>query len=296
MSGKENIKDVSCDDMYKNVINRKAHNTDSKTIIVSLAQYDKDIEKGTDNLYSNMRSMDVKLRDNLFDMLQKPENSKKFKEKVSKETHIDDVLFGTEEGKIDRLEVLYGEPPKGESMKKGALVQMFDISDDYKAYENEKDPNKKKALKKKIQEKINEKMVITKDRGKPVIGVKIKNPTPPPEESISPLFTLGVRAKGIIAPPALEMGQSLFGGLAFKNGNVNIDTWPDSDKKKYIDGNAGSILDDIDSEQVDVNNKKQVAVYLNELKRLEALQRDSKSKSTKLETAIARLKQYLGEV
>ncbi len=32
-----------------------------------------------------MRSMDVKLRDNLFDMLQEPENSKKFKEKVSKE-------------------------------------------------------------------------------------------------------------------------------------------------------------------------------------------------------------------
>ncbi|MDA7495898.1 hypothetical protein N8469_00130 [bacterium] len=296
LSGKENIKDVSCDDMYKNVINRKSHNTDSKTIVTSFAQYDKDIEKGTDNLYSNMRSMDVKLRDNLFDMLQKPENSKKFKEKVSKETHIDDILFGTEEGKIDRLEVIYGEPPKGESMKKNALTQMFGISDDYKAYENEKDPDKKKALKKKIQEKINENMVITKDRGKPVIGVKIKNPTPPPEESISPLFTLGVRAKGIIASPALEMGQSLFGGLAFKNGNVNIDTWPDTDKKKYIDGEAGSILDDIDSEQVDVNNKKQVAVYLNELKRLEALQRDSKSKSKKLQTAIERLKQYLGEV
>ena len=138
--------------------------------------------------------------------------------------NIDDILFGTEEGKIDRLEVIYGEPPKGESMKKNALTQMFGISDDYKAYENEKDPDKKKALKKKIQEKINENMVITKDRGKPVIGVKIKNPTPPPEQSVSPLFTLGVRAKGIIASPALEMGQSLFGGLAFKNGNVNIDT------------------------------------------------------------------------
>ena len=48
-------------------------------------------------------------------------------------------------------------------MKKNALTQMFGISDDYKAYENEKDPDKKKALKKKIQEKINENMVITKD-------------------------------------------------------------------------------------------------------------------------------------
>jgi len=296
LSGKENIKDVSCDDMYKNVINRKEHNTDSKTIVTSFAQYDKDIEKGTDNLYGNMRGMDVKLRDNLFDMLQETENSKKFKEKVSKETHIDDVLFGTEEGKIDRLEVLYGEPPKGESMKKNALVQMFGISDDYKAYENEKDLNKKKELKKKIQESVNEKMVITKDRGKPVIGVKIKNPTPPPDESISPLFTLGVRAKGIIASPALEMGQSLFGGLAFKNGNIDINTWPDTDKRKYIDGEAGSILDDIDSEQININDKEQVDVYQNELKRLEALQKDSKSKSKKLKTAIQRLKQYLGEV
>jgi len=92
------------------------------------------------------------------------------------------------------------------------------------------------------------------------------------------------------------MGQSLFGGLAFKNGNVDINTWPDTDKRKYIDGEAGSILDDIDSEQIDANSKEQVEEYQNELKRLEALQKDSKSKSKKLQTAIERLKQYLGEV
>ena len=32
---------------------------------------------------------------------------------VSEHTHIDDVLFGTKGDELDRLEVLYGEPPNG---------------------------------------------------------------------------------------------------------------------------------------------------------------------------------------
>ena len=51
---------------------------------------------------------------------------------VSHHTHIDDVLFGTTGDQLDRLEVVYGEPPKGESMKKKALVAMFGIDDDGK--------------------------------------------------------------------------------------------------------------------------------------------------------------------
>ena len=71
--------------------------------------------------------------------LNKNKNSETFKKMVSHHTHIDDVLFGTTGDQLDRLEVVYGEPPKGESMKKNALTQMFGISDDYKAYENEKE-------------------------------------------------------------------------------------------------------------------------------------------------------------
>ena len=53
-------------------------------------------------------------------------------------------------------------------------------------------------------------------------------------ESVSPIYSLGARSKGIGSAPTLEMAQRAFGSLAFKNGNVDVDTWPDEDRKKYI--------------------------------------------------------------
>ena len=43
----------------------------------------------------NQEKMDTTLRDNIYEMLTQGDNSEKFKELVSQETHIDDVLFGT---------------------------------------------------------------------------------------------------------------------------------------------------------------------------------------------------------
>ena len=54
-------------------------------------------------------------------------------------------------------------------------------------------------------------------------------------ESISPIYSLGARSKGIGSAPTMEMAQKAFGSLAFKNGNVDIETWPDEDRKKYVD-------------------------------------------------------------
>jgi len=295
LCGKESINDVSCDEMYDNVINRKKHTGDSKSIIYGFAQHDKEIENGVGNLYATTRQLDTEQRDHLFEFITVPKNERKFKNMVSEHTHIDDVLFGTKGDELDRLEVLYGEPPRGEAMKPKALINMFKIEELHEQWKNEKDPVKKDKLKKEIQEKIREKMVIKKEKGKPVIGVKIKNPTPPPEESVSSLFTLGVRAKGITAAPAMEMGQTVFGGLAFKNGSVEIETWPPGDRKKYIDGEAANVLDDIEAEDVDFSNESEVRERIDYLERLKSkLGNDIKfTEKSKVEKAIAALKRGL---
>ena len=297
LSGKKDIKDVTCDDLYDNVINAEKRPNDLKKIAFAFAQSDEEIDRAVGDIYAKSREMDTTLRDNIYEMLTQGDNSEKFKELVSQETHIDDVLFGTTGDELDSLEVIYGEKPKGESMKKEALVSMFGIDDDYEKWKNEEDPIKKEELKKSLQDKIKEKMIITKEKGKPVVGVRIKNPSPPPEESIKPLFTLSTRARGVTAAPTMEMGQTMFGGLAFKNGNIDINTWPDEDKKKYIESEAGSILDDIEAEDVDFSNEEEVRDLIRYLERLrEDLGSGSKfTEKSKLQKAIASLKRGLGE-
>ena len=297
LSGKKDIKDVTCDDLYDSVINAEKRPNDLKKIVFAFAQSDEEIDRAVGDIYAKSREMDTTLRDNIYEMLTQGDNSEKFKELVSQETHIDDVLFGTTGDELDSLEVIYGEKPKGESMKKEALVSMFGIDEDYEKWKNEEDPVKKEELKKSLQDKIKEKMIITKEKGKPVVGVRIKNPSPPPEESIKPLFTLGTRARGVTASPTMEMGQTMFGGLAFKNGNIDINTWPDEDKKKYIESEAGSILDDIEAEDVDFSNEEEVRDLIKYLERLrEDLGSGSKfTEKSKLQKAITSLKRGLGE-
>ena len=122
------------------------------------------------------------------------------------------------------------------------------LGDDlYEEYENEKDSQKKQEIQQEITRKYKEKMIIDKESNPPRVGVLIANPVPPPDTSIQPLFTLGVRAKGITAAPALEMGQTVFGGLCFKNGTVDINKWPDKDRKKFVNSEVKRVENDFNT-------------------------------------------------
>ena len=71
--------------------------------------------------------------DNLYDFIV-PKNETKFKNLVMDNTHINDILFGTEAGVLDKLEVVYGELPAGQSMKPGAVAKLFGIEKEWKKY------------------------------------------------------------------------------------------------------------------------------------------------------------------
>ena len=89
-------------------------------------------------------------------------------------------------------------------------------------------------------------MVIQREQGKPVIAVRVTNPNPPPTESILPIFSMATRTKGIGNSNGLEIQQSAFGGLCFKNGNVDIDSWSDKDKTKVVNDQVKGLLNDIE--------------------------------------------------
>ena len=270
-AGKD-IADVTCDDFYNFVLNKERITKDDKSVIYAFAQYDPVIEKGTNGLYSETRKLDKQQRDAFYSFVTTQPYEDKFKEVVAEHTHIDDVLFGTKGDQLDRLEVVYGEPPAGESMKKEALISMFDLGDLYEKYENETDPQKKQELQDEIKRKYKERMIIDKESNPPRVGVLIANPVPPPDTSVQPLFTLGVRAKGITAAPALEMGQTVFGGLCFKNGTVDINKWPPADRKKFVNSEVKRIQEDFDDDSIDYSDETEVNELISYLERLNNLQ------------------------
>ena len=73
--------------------------------------------------------------------------------------------------------------------------------------------------------------------------------------------------------------QSAFGGLCFKNGNVDIDSWSDKDKTKVVNDQVKGLLNDIEDENIDPTTdegKQQLR------ERIELLERwDSNNKSLK---------------
>ena len=145
---------------YKKIING-GDSLDRISVSTAFAQNDSEIEQATGNMYDNMRKMDYDLRDNLFEFLQQEENADKFKDMVINETHINDVLFGSE-GPLDKLGVLYGEPG-GETMSPTAVVNLFDIKDTYDEYNGmpegpEKDAKREEIekMRQEVQDLLNE--------------------------------------------------------------------------------------------------------------------------------------------
>ena len=284
-TGKENIEDITCDDFYDAFIRKGRNQRTGNDIkmIVSIAKLP-DINEAT-GLYTKLRSLDGLLGDNLMNFLKKPENESKFKTMVMKETHIEDILFGTEGGALDALEVVYGEKGGGVSMSPQAVSSLFGISDVYARYQDAKG-DKKEELKEQILAEVNKKLVVTKEGGKPVIGVTITSPNPeyPPDlpkekESVLPVFTLATRTRGIGSAPVLEMYQGTFGGLAFKNGNVDIKNWSEKDRGKVITDQIKAIKKDIKDEALDPNSDAGKQQIIDKIKQLEYW--DSNNKSIK---------------
>ena len=161
---------------------------------------------------------------------------------VVKDLHFQDLLFGTPP-RLDEFNLSHGEDPAIRIQRK-QVQQLFGISDEeIEAAEN--DPEKQKAIMQKIQDKL----VITKKDGVPIISVVV-------EGGSIPLYTMGTRARGLNAPPTLEIQQHPLGTFTLKNGTPDYTKWPQEDRRGFGKEETKALNKLLDDEEFDYESNK----------------------------------------
>jgi hypothetical protein len=211
-------------------------------------------------IYSKLRGLDNNMADSLYQAFEEsPERKEKMKQKIINDTHIIDTLFPKKP--LGDFKTIFGEDPAVE-MNKESLVNIFGVSEFYKQYNESSDESEKESIRKKIENEIVKKLVMTKKKGVPVIAVKLDGPP----QSELPLYQIDVRTRGIGNAPSLEVSQSTFGSLALKNGNTQVENWNAKDRKKVVDSEISDLINDIDEEVLDLETIKKDLTQLQELK------------------------------
>ena len=161
---------------------------------------------------------------------------------VVKDLHFQDLLFGTPP-RLDEFNISHGEDPAVRIQRK-QVQQLFGISDEeIEAAEN--DPEKQKAIMQKIQDKL----VITKKDGVPIISVVV-------EGGSIPLYTMGTRARGLNAAPTLEIQQHPLGTFSLKNGTSDYTKWPQEDRRGFGKEETKALNKLLDDEEFDYESNK----------------------------------------
>ena len=216
--------------------------------------------------YKKLRALDREMTDGIANDFMKPENQAVVKKLVRDETHISDILFA-DNPNLDELKVVFGTEP-AISMKPEKLAELFGIQKLHEQYKNEKDPNKKAALKKKMEDIIDSKITINNKKG--VMSVAITITDKNGAESQLPLFEAKIRTRGFGNSPTFEMPQTVFGGLAYKYGHTRYSEWQDDDKEIVVASAIKDIEDDF-SEELEFLDDKTSAEILKRLKDLEII-------------------------
>jgi len=263
-TGKSDLSKVSCADFIKSIINEKPPTVDSMKVIGDLCKTSTNPE--LKEAYKQLRALDREMTDGIAKDFMKPENQAVVKKLVRDETHISDILFA-DNPNLDELKVVFGTEP-AISMKPEKLAELFGIQKLHEQYKNEKDPNKKAALKKKMEDIIDSKITINNKKG--VMSVAITITDKNGVESQLPLFEAKIRTRGFGNSPTFEMPQTVFGGLAYKYGHTRYNEWQDDDKEIVVASAIKDIEDDF-SEELEFLDDKTSAEILKRLKDLEII-------------------------
>ena len=196
-------------------------------------------------IYGKLRKLDNEMTENIYEAFDSSESMReKTKEKIIEDTHIIDTLFP--EKPLDDFKTVFGTDPAVE-MTREAIQKIFGIGDLYTQYKNAESDEERTQIREQIEKQIKDKLAITKKRGVPVIAILIKNEDGTTSEL--PLYTIGVRTRGIGNAQTLEVSQAVFGSLALKNGNTDVNSWDDKDKKTVVDGEVGDILSSFEDDK-----------------------------------------------
>ena len=196
-------------------------------------------------IYGKMRGLDNEMTENIFEAFQSNDTMReKTKEKIIEDTHIIDTLFPEEP--LGDFKTVFGTDPAVE-MTRESIQRIFGIGDLYSEYQNAESDEERAQIRERIEKQIKDKLTITKKRDVPVIAIVVTNEDGTTSEL--PLYTIGVRTRGIGNAQTLEVSQAVFGSLALKNGNTDVNSWDDKDRKTVVDGEVGDILSNFEDDK-----------------------------------------------
>jgi hypothetical protein len=226
-------------------------------------------------IYGKLRGLDNEMTENIFESFQSNDTMReKTKEKIIEDTHIIDTLFPKEP--LSDFKTVFGTDPAVE-MTRDAIQSIFGIGELYSEYQKATSDEEKERLRNEIEAKIKAKLKITKKRDIPVIAIMVDNEDGSTSEL--PLYTIGVRTRGIGNAQTLEVSQAVFGSLALKNGNTDVNSWDDKDRKTVVDGEVSDILSNFEDDKnpdFDELSLKQQEEIKERIKLLESYNSNSK--------------------
>jgi hypothetical protein len=257
---------LKCDTFIQNVMSARPLTGDAMKVIGDMCKTS--TNSYLKSAYGQMRAIDREMTDSIADDFDKPENQTVVKKLVRDETHITDILFA-DNPNLDELKVVYGTDPAIE-MKKEELSKLFGVDDLYAKYEAETDPAKKAKIRKKIEDTIDSKIVISRKKGVMSVAINVNGSNGKPSQL--PLFEAKIRTRGFGNAPTFEMSQNTFGGISYKYGHTDyngtgVDSqgnpnkpWSDEDKSIVVLSMLGDITNDFEEDLDSLDEKTMVEI------------------------------------
>ena len=224
------------------------------------------------DLYSTLRDADVK-HFNRFITTMKSDSGLEsaMKDEILHGMELDQILGIEKNPALDKLSVVYGVPPRGAELNEQSLMNMLgnDTQDllegVHEQFRTHTDDKKKSLAKEALMKNIKDKIEVDYATGAKDGTIKFIKDLGNGQKTEFPIFTMGVRTKGIGVSPGFEMVQTQFMGNALEHG-FDIDQWPEKARKKWWNNEmtrARKQLKDLDETDKQTSQRgKSVSEYM----------------------------------
>jgi hypothetical protein len=212
---------------------REGPDENSLKVLSKIAAYE-----GMD-LYSTLRDADVK-HFNRFITTMKSDSGLEnaMKDEILHGMELDQILGIEKNPALDKLSVVYGVPPRGAELNEQSLMKMLGkdtqslLEGVQEQFRGHTDNKKKSIAKDTLMKNIKGKIEVDYATGAKDGTIKFIKDLGNGQKTEFPIFTMGVRTKGIGVSPGFEMVQTQFMGNALEHG-FDIDQWPEKARKKW---------------------------------------------------------------
>ena len=234
-------------------IPREGPNENDLKVLSRVAAYlEKQGKGGT--VYSDLRDADTKHFSRFIKTMKSdPKLETAMKDEILGGMELEQILGLEKNPALDELGIFYGIPPKGAELSEKSLMKMFgkdskNLLEDksfVEQFRKMKDSKEKTKAKEEFLNNVKSKIAIDYSDGEKVGTIKFIGDIDGKKTEF-PLFTMGVRTKGIGVSPGFEMVQTSFMGNALEHG-FEIDEWPEETRKKWWNGEMSRIDKDLQS-------------------------------------------------